>query len=100
LAPAVARAVGEVLEDPNRLLRLGELRRGLGQLRRQGAQQAGVLRQAEDVVDAVRLAPGPQELAAEAAAAAQHDRNPRPGLPQARDDADQVLERPGAGVEV
>ena len=57
------------------------------------ASQARVAGEAEDEVDAVRLAPGHQRLAGEAAVGAQQDPNPRPAGADLPDDARDLLKR-------
>ena len=54
--------------------------------------QPGVARQAEQVVDAVLLAPGHQRLPRKAAVAAQHDPHPRPAGADLADDARHLLD--------
>ena len=56
-------------------------------LRAIGADQALVAREAEDVIDAVRLAPGHQLVAGKARIGAQQDLHPRPARADLGDDA-------------
>jgi hypothetical protein len=60
---------------------------GFGQLRGDGADQALVARQAEDVIDGVGLAPRHQLLPSKAGIRAQQDLHPRPTRPDLADDA-------------
>ena len=62
--------------------------------------EAGVAREAEQVVNAVLLAPGHQRLAGETAVAAQDDAHPRPAGTDPADDARHLLDRAGGGVDV
>jgi hypothetical protein len=97
--PTVQRAIGKVLEDAGRLPGAGELLPGLRQFRSQLLQQAAVPGQAEQVIDAVVLAPGHQVLAGKAAVAANHDGHLLPDGTDAGNDAGQVLQGAGAGVD-
>ena len=62
--------------------------------------QARVAGEAEDEVDPVRLAPGHQRLAGEAAVGAQQDPHPRPAGADLADDARDLLHGAGRGVDV
>src|SRR5215208_608844 len=73
---------------------------GPGHLDGEFLDQAGIAGQAEDEVDAVRLAPGHQRLAGEAAVGAEQDANPGPARPDAADGARDLLDGPGRGIDV
>ena len=73
-APAVPRGVREVVEAARRLAGCGMLGFGLGHLALDLGQEPAVAGETEDVVDAVRFAPGHQLLAGEARIGAQQDR--------------------------
>ena len=62
--------------------------------------QPGVAGEAEQEVDAVGLAPGHQRLAGKAAVGAQQDAHPRPAGADLADDARDLLDRAGRGVDV
>ena len=73
---------------------------GLGQWVLDLGQQAGVAGEAEDVVDAVGLAPAHQLVAGEARVGAQEDLDPWPALADLADDARDLVLGPGRGVDV
>ena len=75
-APAVERAIPEVAEHPGRPARRYTQSLGLGSLVAERCLQAGIARQAEHIIDAVRLAPPHQRIVGEAAVAAQNDAHP------------------------
>ena len=99
-APAVARRPGEVLEAARRLSAGRALGRCLGQLAGDLGLQAHVPRQAEQVVDAVGLAPRHQRLAGEAGIGSQHDPDLRPAASDLMHDPLNLLEGPGRSVDV
>ena len=86
-APAVVRPIAEVAEHPCRLAGGHVPLPGLGALFGQRRFQAGIARQPEHVIDAVRLTPPHQRVRGEAAVAAQHDPHPRPLPANLRNDA-------------
>lgn len=98
--PALARAVGELLEAPRRPLCSVRLGSGRVQLSANRAHQARVLRQPKHVVHAVLLAPAHQRLATKPRVGAQEDRNVRPARTDLRNDPLDFLLRTGSGREV
>jgi hypothetical protein len=88
------------MEQAGRLARLGAAPGGFGERLGEDPIEARVARQAEDVVDAVRLAPRHQRLAGKAAVGAQDDAHFLPLLADLRHDAGNRLDRAGAGVDV
>ena len=99
-APAVQRRPGEVAEAPRGLAARLALGAGIRHLGLDLADQAGVAGEAEQVIDAVDLAPGHQRLAGKAAVAAQQDAHARPTGTDAADDAFDLVGRSGGGVDV
>ena len=99
-APALAGAVGELIEHPARPLGLEEALLGLTA----GLEAAGlepiVLGQAQHEVDLVGLAPGHDLLAAEARVAADDDLHLGPALAHLRHDRGELLDAARAGVDV
>ena len=79
-APAAARRPPEVLEAPRRLASTLALRRSPIKLVLDQGDEPVVLGQSEEEVDAIRLAPGHQFLAREAAVGTQQNARPRPAL--------------------
>ena len=75
-------------------------RPGPVQRRLQAGREPRVARQAEDIIDPVRLAPGHQRLAGEARIGAQHDLDRRPAGADPPDDPFHLVRRPGAGIDV
>ena len=73
---------------------------GVGQFVLDQRDQARVLRQAKHVVDAVRLAPRHQRVAAEAAVGAEDDPHGRPRRAQLGDDPRDLLRGAGAGIAI
>jgi hypothetical protein len=65
-----------------------------------GANQALVAREAEDVVDAVRLAPSHELVAGKARIGAQEDLHPRPPGPDLGRDAFDLVDRAGGRIDV
>ena len=92
-APAVERAPSEVGEAA----RGGGLGQALGRRQREsvgdGPDQALVAREAEDVIDAVGLAPAHQCIAGKARIRPQQDLDPWPARPNLGDDALDLLDR-------
>ena len=64
------------------------------------ADEPRVAREAEHEVDPVLFAPRHQRLAGEAGIGAQQNARPRPARPDLADDARDLLDRPGAAVDV
>src|SRR5918997_1579558 len=99
-APAVVRRPPELLEAARRLVcgtaRGFDGRQLLDDLRLEPC----VTSQAEDIVDAVTLAPAHQRLAGKAAVGTQHDLHPAPPGPDLPDDTLDLLDRPGRGIDV
>jgi hypothetical protein len=90
--PRSGGQAGEVGEAARRPALGQALDRGRGELVGDGADQALVAREAEDVVDAVRLAPGHQLVPGKARIGAQHDRHPRPAGADLADDPRHLLD--------
>ena len=84
--PCLQRAIAELGEQARRLAALPRARLGPVQGRLQAGREPLVARQAEDVIDPVRLAPGHQRLAGEAGVGAQHDLDRRPAGADLPDD--------------
>jgi hypothetical protein len=78
-APAVERAPEEVGEAAGRTAAIQALGLGRGQIVGDGADQALVTRQPEDVIDAMGLAPRHELVAGKARIGAQQDLHMRPG---------------------
>jgi hypothetical protein len=89
----------EVAEAPGGRARLAGLL-GPGKVDGEFLDQAQVASQAEDEVDPVRLAPNHQRLAREAAVGAQQDAHAGPAGADLADDARDLLDRSGRGVDV
>ena len=98
--PAVERRPAEVAEAPRRLAGPGRVLLGPGEVDGEFLDQARIAGQAEDEVDPVGLAPGHQRLAGEAAVGAEQDADPRPAGADPADDARDLLDGPGRGVDV
>ena len=73
---------------------------GRGEIVGDGADQALVAGEAEDVVDAVRLAPRHQLVAGKARIGAQQDLDPRPARADLADDARDLVHGAGRGIDV
>ena len=73
---------------------------GPGELDVDALDETGRPREAEQVVDAVLLAPGHQRLPREAAVGPQHDPHPWPARADLADDPGDLLDGPGRGVDV
>ena len=71
-----------------------------GQVGFELGDEARVAREAEDVVDPVRLAPGHQLVTGKARVRAQQDLHPRPSSANPLDDPGHLLHRPRRGVDV
>jgi hypothetical protein len=99
-APALARRPGEVLEAAGGLVGLLALRLRRGEFGRNRLDEAPVLRQPEEVIDAVRLAPRHESLAREAAIGAQHNTHVRPAPADLRHDPRDLLLGTGRAVDV
>jgi len=99
-APAVARRPQEVLEAARRLAAGRALDRRFGQLAGDLGLQSHVARQAEQVIDAMGLAPCHQGLAGEAGIGAQYNAHVGPAAADLADDPLDLLARTGRGVDV
>jgi len=99
-APALARGPHEVGEAPRRPPGLSGFFLGPPEIGTDVLHEAAVARQAEQVVDAVRLAPGHQVLAREAAVRAQQNARVGPTLADTLGDPFHLLDRAGRGVDV
>ena len=99
-APALARSPSEVLEAARRLAGRLAFRCRRRELADDRADEAVGLRQAEDIVDAVCLAPCHKRLAREAAVGTQHDAHLRPARTDLRDDARRLLDRARRRIDV
>ena len=93
-------AVGEVGEESDRLLLLVEEGLGLSHLGGDGVLEAAVAGQAEEIVDLILLTPPHQRFTGKAGVGPQQDLDLRPHVPQAGDDALDVLEGIGRGIDV
>src|SRR5450759_2806365 len=80
-APAFQRAIEEVAEDPRGLARAQTQALGGGGLSNKRRLQSCIARQAEHVIDAVRLAPTHQLVVGKSAVAAQDDAHAWPASP-------------------
>ena len=98
--PAILRRVEELREHSGGRLGLHVLLLGLRHLGSDLFLQTRILRQSEDVVDALALAPGHQFLPAEARIPAQLNLHQRPALANARHQRLQFLDRIGGGIDV
>src|SRR4029077_19402991 len=98
--PAVARAPGKVLEATGRLAGFLALLGSLGEFALDLFDQAAVLGQAEQKVDAVGLAPSHQPVASKARIGAQQDAHLGPALADAGNDPRHLLDAAGAGIDV
>jgi len=98
--PALLGAIGEVGEEADRLLLLVEEGLGLSHLGGDGVLQAGVTGQAEQIVDLMLLTPPHQLFPGKAGVGPQQDLDLRPDTPQAGDDALDVVEGIGGGIDV
>jgi len=98
--PAVERRIAEVLVTAGGLAGRGRLRLGLKEFGGDLRDKPRVARQAEHEVDPVLFAPGHQRLAGEPGVGAQQDARSRPARPYLRDDPRDVLDRPGAAIDV
>ena len=99
-APAVQGGVEELLEAPGRLAGLGMLGGRDGQVGFELGDQAPIAREAEDIVDAIHLAPGHQLVPSKARIGTQQDLDPRPGRAEPLDDAGHLSHGAGRGVDV
>ena len=99
-APAVERAILQVAEHARRPARGDAYTPGLGERFDQHRLQATIARQAEHVVDAVRLAPHHQLVVAEAAVGTQDDAHTRPAPADLRNDASHLLHRARAARDI
>ena len=99
-APTVERAIPEVTEHPGGPARRHTQSLRLGSLVAERCFQAGIARQAEHIIDAVRLAPPHQRIIGEAAVAAQNDAHPSPLPADPGDDACHLLDRAIAAGDV
>ena len=99
-APAVERAIPEVAEQPGGAARRCTQSLRLRSLIAECCLQAGIARQAEHVIDAVRLAPPHQRIIGEAAVGAESDAHPPPFLADLRDNARYLFDRTVAARDV
>jgi hypothetical protein len=99
-APAVEGRPKELLEAARRLTCGAAYDFDGRQLLGDFGLQPGVARETKDVVDAVTLAPAHEAIAGKAAVGAQQDLHPWPAGPDLADDAFDLLDRPGRGVDV
>jgi hypothetical protein len=99
-APAVERAPREVGEAADGTALSQTRQRHRGEIVGDGANQALVARQAEDVIDAVRLAPGHELVAGKARIGTQQDLHPRPTGADLADDASHFILGAGGRVDV
>ena len=71
-----------------------------GQVGFELGDQAPIAREAEDIVDAIHLAPGHQLVPSKARIGTQQDLDPRPGRAEPLDDAGHLSHGAGRGVDV
>jgi len=98
--PRRLRAVSDVAEDPGRLAALLMLLAGLRELGVDLAEQRGIARHPDDVLDSVRLAPSEDRLTREARVASHDDLRGGPLRPQLRHEPLQGLYGAEASVDV
>ena len=98
--PALQGAEAKVGEAPDRLLMLVREGFGLGQLGADGFFQAGIAGQTEQIVHLIVLTPGHQRLSGKAGVGPQQDLDLRSGTAQAGDDALDLFEGTGGGIDV
>jgi hypothetical protein len=94
-APTAQRAPGEVGEAAGGTPLRQALQLGPSQVVGDGANQALVAREAEDIVDTVRLTPSHELVAGKPRIGAQQDLHPWPPGPNLADDARDLVD--GAG---
>ena len=99
-APALAGQPGKVLEAARRLAGLLALLLGLGKLGLDRPGEAGVPRQAEDIIDRMGFAPRHQAIARKARIGAQDDAHLRPARADLRHDAGDLLHRTGGAIDI
>jgi hypothetical protein len=99
-APAVQRAPGEVGEAADGTALGQTLQLGRGQVVGDGADQALVARQAEDIIDGVGFAPRHDLVAGKARISAQQDLDPGPTGADLADDAGHFLLGAGGRIDV
>ena len=99
-APAVERAIPEVTEHPGGPARRYTQSLRLDSLVAERCFQPGIARQAEHIIDAVRLAPPHPRIIGEAAVATQNDAHPSPLPADLGDDACHLLDRAIAAGDV
>ena len=97
--PALLGAVGEVGEEPNRLLLLVEEGLGFVYLGGDGVLETGVSGQAEQIVHLMLLTPPHQLFSGKSGVGPQQDLDLRPDPPQAGDDALDLLQSAGIGSD-
>ena len=98
--PAFVGAIREVSEESDGLLLLVEEGLGLSQLGGDGVLEAAVAGQAEEIVDLILLTPVHQLFTGKAGVGPQQDLDLRPDTPQAGDDALDLFEGIGGGIDV
>ena len=98
--PAVAGGIEEVLEPARRLARLLVFGLCPGQIDGDLVEEPAVAGQAEEVIDALLLAPGHQLLAGEAEVGAEQDPYLGPAPADAGDEARHLVLGAGRGVDV
>src|SRR4029077_141578 len=99
-APARPRRPPEVLETPRRLAGTPALRRSLLKLGLDFGDEPIGLRQPEQKVHAVGLAPSHQLLAREAGVGAQQNAHTRPTAPNLGNDARHLFHRAGRSIDI
>ena len=98
--PAVQRRPRELLEAARRLSARLRRRLGRGKLALDHRSEAGIARQAEQIIDAIGRAPGHQGLAGEARIGPQQDARGGPAGAELRHDPGDLLHRSGARIDV
>ena len=96
----VEGGVAKVLKEPDRLLMPVREGIGLGQLGADGGFEAGIAGQAEQIVDLMVLTPSHQLLSGKAGVGPRQDLDMGPLAAQSGDDALDLLQDAGGGVDV
>ena len=98
--PRVEGLIGQIGKRARGRLRRRTDRRDVREVVGDQGRQPGVLREPDDIVDAVRFTPRQQRVATEARIGAHDNADGGPHGPQRRHDPGHVLGRPGTGVNI